>query len=546
MKRARLGLIAAPLIASIGLFGPGCEDRGAVMAPNVTVLRWDAIKECYSVCQGGDALDLAVAADLGSPVCQGNAGAPEEVACSLRGGEDKLLILGDYAGLSVNACESVGVPELSVILDDQGEKAIGGLVYGCFPDDTGGNHYYVHRVLTAPVARSIGMVLRVSAGESFTKDTTTYPLSLPVVGLSVCADQPDDCHKVAGVDSTEVTVTVPAGVAATSALVRYGTGTGGAGAAGEITVPFNRVEGDFKSGSQAISMPDAPSAALTVTAYVDGLDPVSDQITLTAPLDLVVKTEKPSAPKIAYARVVAGDPDAVCRQLNVRVEAPSGAPENQVTIQASAGTLDGVEGQVVRAVSKDKPALALLEIPFGETSQAVLINARAGEALSTSINVDLLRMLPQAASLAASQKAIVVGANGAPAVLLKGTVSSPKSGALFAADTPLLVTIDATAASPMPSLPCGALTDAGDIDCSPLDPTMLPGGCLLAQKTVLVSPTGEFTIALAGGACFAGTIQVDVWSTRYTSSEVCLRDRLVSGAPERLTVGPPLTLTYGP
>jgi hypothetical protein len=82
------------------------------------------------------------------------------------------------------------------------------------------------------------------------------------------------------------------------------------------------------------------------------------------------------------------------------------------------------------------------------------------------------------------------------------------------------------------------------VSCDPTKTGELPGGCLLAPKTVQVSPSGELSIPLSLGICFTGTVLVDVYSRAYASEEVCLGDRTVTDDAVRLTTGAVLAITY--
>jgi hypothetical protein len=359
------------------------------------------------------------------------------------------------------------------------------------------------------------------------------------------------CTLVAGVDKVLAIVTTPFGVSETSATINFAVG----GESSASSSPPLSVGSKQKVASTSFDLPPKPDAQVTVSAVVGSYQPPTPiTITLVAPDALQMQVAKdsnglsfPNPP--APPTLTAGDPTPECRLVVVGVYAPDGAANNQVTLQSSQGPIDGIGDKVQKTLVPamgGNLAFFNLALPASPSSQLVQLAANGGGLLNRTLLLTLDPVWPLQAQVATAKKAITVDKTGSQATSVAGTAIAPLK-ASFLAGTKLAVVVTATPASPMPPLECGTPSSPSDLACDPTDSTQLPGGCLLAPKNVAVSPSGDFTIPLSSGVCFAGTITVDVYSRTYTSTaEPCLGDRTVSATPLRLTSGLPLTLTYGP
>ncbi|MGK3963711.1 hypothetical protein WMF38_05990 [Sorangium sp. So ce118] len=538
-----LGLL--PLLA-------GCADE-KVTGPAVTVAIWDAMggdeeKACYARCKDSAPLDAAIAEEVGR-ACPEAADA-EGRDCSFDQGGDRIRITADYGPIAFDNCDSVAIPTLTVMLDDGGAIPVTGLEHGCQKS----GRYFAQKEMLTPVTRSADIRFRVASGTGYFTDTGSFPLRRPTVSLDLdpCdaldPPGPQDCALMAGVQTTTVTVSVPAGVTAETALVTWDTsGT----AITQKAVPLS-VYGESKSGRFDLPMPEQPGRPLSIVAQVGDLAPQERSILLDTPAPLVMQMKKgvvtPDFQGALAPSSLTTDPAPECRTFTVGVRAPDGAPGNRVTIEASQGTLDSVGAKVQRDLSTDASnhvTNARLVLPASPTSSLVQLVASSG-AMTAAHEIPFSPIWPASASLTVASPAIVVSASGSAATSIKGFALAPKIGATFLPDTRLHVVVTATPTADPVVLPCGALTRPEDLQCEPTKPGQLPGGCLLAPMTVTVASNGEFTIPINGGVCFAGVVTVDVFAPTYTDSATCLGDRSVSSTPVRLTHGPALSLAYGP
>ncbi|MFT3763944.1 MAG: hypothetical protein QM820_00225 [Minicystis sp.] len=543
--RRRTAAIALVILGALPSCGADVPESG----PAVTVSVWDEEAGCYARCEGTSPLDPAVAAAAGQ-ACPEQAGGLGRT-CALRQGGDRVRIVADYGGVTVTSCADVTLPTLTAILDDEtGQKAIGGLSPGCVDHQ----HYFAQKTLTTPVTSSRTVRFRVASSASYFTDTPSFDLTRPAVGLAVarCLDAEGKpvagCSLVAGVDQTLVTITVPAGVAESTATLSWTVDGTSLQSQSVALAPSGSAT---KAGSFQLPAPDAPGKTLTITAQVGDLEPASQSVALVAPDPLKIQIAKVGAALDFTSpppAVAAGDPTKECRRLTVGILAPKGAPGDTVMLKASQGTLDGSADPVTLKLHEAQPgrtASATLDLPVSPAGPLVQLTASSGNALATSLQLQLLPILPTAAQLAAAKKSIIVDAGGSAAAEVSGFALAP-GGASFLEGSRVLVVVKATPSSGPAPLSCGAPSAASDLDCDPTVAGQLPGGCLLAPTSVKLGADGALTIPLAAGVCFAGTVTVDVYAATYASSEACLGDRKVTDGPVRLTTGPALALTYGP
>lgn len=542
---SRVLLVSGSLLPAALL---GCHtETGVRDGPDLAVQRLDLKNSCYISC-GSTKVDPAVAAMIDDmPECP-SAGAD----CTFAGGTDQIRVIADYADLAFPSCGQVDLPVLSVLTDDADPTSAGAMVPGCGPE----RRYFAYRRITAPISDSRTVRFRVSSGDAFLSSSEPFTLgpgSLELVVEACTAEDGtplSDCKLVAGVDSSIVTVRVPASLAVQNekANIVYSTGQGTYVATDIDLRPSGEHE---KVGSLKIAMPNEPDQTLLVRATAGSLASPSRSVTLVAPGPLELSAAVPAAEPGELVKVAAGEPDAACRKVAVTVRAPDGAPNNEVQLQTSQGAFENGGATVTKDLFLNgdvRQATAFLDVPKSPQSQSVVLFASEAGMGSTVppawLTFELARTWPLAASLAVATKQVELSEKGSPEVTIIGFALPPKPSTEFQSDTRLYVVVTATS-DPMTTPPCGATVATQDLACDATDPAKLPGGCLLTATSTPLSPTGEFGITLASGICFAGKVEVDVYSTTYESTdEPCLADRMLSSAPKRLTSGPVLTLEY--
>lgn len=279
----------------------------------------------------------------------------------------------------------------------------------------------------------------------------------------------------------------------------------GPGGEFEFTVTSGDLE--LRSGPVRFAGPDRPRLQTL------GRAPSDDEL---AALDFAA----PSEP----IRLAHGEPCEACRSLWIAVDWPRFADADAVTLTTSYGSFDdgtkqGVDTLDLSSTTVDGRAAVELRIPELPTSdqpnREVVIRASVGS-LRASLSIPILTPPPSSASLVAPAS-VVLGDNGSPQVVLAGIVTMPEGASLIADSLSLIV--DAVA-DPDVVPNCTALPDTF-LRCDPDNvDAAIDGGCILTPSGVSVLGETSFSITLAGGICFAGTVSIQLAALDYDATPI--------------------------
>lgn len=249
-----------------------------------------------------------------------------------------------------------------------------------------------------------------------------------------------------------------------------------------------------------------------------------------APDIAVVKADDPadgvdfSQPDVARAL----REKAACAQVLVVAHFPHVPDRSIRRLRTSAGTFSpGSTVQDVEIVGGR--GSATLHLPQAGADRELIITALEGEVVRASTTYRLGEVHPVAMTRFVAPPEVRVSSTGSAPALVRGALSAP-DGVKFPPGTKVVVTLVANRdVEAEEDLSCGAPMPPWDVDCGPV------GACVLAPRQVEVDPDGQFTIPLAAGVCFAGTVTVRVEGRRVDDSapHSCIAD-LTPSATELL------------
>lgn len=499
--------------------GPGlgvaCDDESGPTRPRVTVFRIDQVQgNCYVAC--GD----AVADSRELTVLEERKPCPASSSdCVFRQGVDQLLVVADYT-VGSESCEAVEPPTVTATPEGQADTGAQTVVQRCGVAD---RHLAMRPLDPFKLSNASRFSLRVDGGHEYSTTLPSLQLQTPqdiTIEIEGCPPS-GDCHLNLGRDTAKV---IARGYTSLDAPTLYWSVKGQA-TQSKVMPAWRAVSGVRASTEEIIELPSAPGNVLSVYAQIGPLRTGTVSATLDRPEELVITLSRSTQPD--KSAVVAGDPAAICRKLDVTIKAPTGLPGKIAPVVVNQGSLASgsakqdvplnIDGNGFRAITQ-------LDLPIKPTERQVTVTVAAGTPEARTVAFELLPMLTGTAKLSGTHT-LQVSATGSESATLTGTAQRPAGApdAIFPPGTRLFVVATATADGSQP--PCGPPSPPEELNCNRTNPAAALGGCLLAPSQVEIAADGTFSLPLHSGVCFAGQITLDLYGTTYTSDEFCLADR---------------------
>lgn len=504
--------------------------------PSVSVEK--ELGTCFVPC------DSSVTSSVPLIHCDGGA-----VDCtSWAGGRDKFRVVADYGDdLVFTSPGSVPPPGLTVLSSGQPVANT-----STFTGSTDGGHYLATAVVLAPVDEElVSFVVSSDAGVNFTSTAGPYQVDDATISAAIAecpssrAAAAGSCTLAAGEGVATVTVTAPSGLATDGGIVTFSVDD--IPAATVTSVVFNTVvDPQQSSGTVSIPAPNSPGSTWALTARISRFTAVLPAITLrrSNPIQLAIadgSVDQSTFPSGSPPQRAAAEADARCRTLTLGIDAPDHTSDNSVALTSSVFSITA-DGNTSGTTTVDSGGLGFvtLLLPVTPGSDRVAsVRATSGPEASGQAALTLSEVGPVSAALAAPLNTATVTASGSPAVTVSGRLAPPRVGLAFPPGTAVTVITRASNTSSA-TLPCGAPILADAVFCDPghVDPsTVAPGGCLFDSPLATVASDGSFSVSLAGGICFAGTLTVEVWSRQTIDIDPakCVGELGTTTAPTMLT-----------
>ena len=410
-----------------------------------------------------------------------------------------------------------------------------------------GDHRLARTFVSVDDAPGQDWVISARVGDQ--PDSRTYALVASDITVTVpqCPANEDECSFPAGLGSVVVDITAPANTAAAQAtLVSSIDGV----TINTETVALSGTANNPKTGSKMLAVPDQLGRWL-LEARVGASFGQRESIELRPATDitLVLGDRNLSDEELCSGAVeppprAVLEPTAACRELALCVLAPDRPANGQIAITTNIGQVGGQSGQATVTIDDTGQAVLDVDLPTSVPSDPRLIVEGSADGVGgVPLVYALAPVLPIGpGTLNSPVNVATVGETGSSSITLSGQLPLPQ-GASLASDARLTVRVEAEPAVAPVGLPCGPSISDAALDCDPSQGN--PGGCVLAPLEVPVSADGSYSIPLAGGICFEGTVTVSALGLVYDdNSATCLGER--PAQTDESIVGQASPLTYQP